>query len=214
MHWLIEPLQYGFMRQALIAGLLVGTTCSLLGVYVVLRRLAFLGVTTGDLVGILLVGSIVVGTLLVFHKELVLTSVDPSHSQVIGLSADKTRYLLLTLIAMSVVAAIQAVGVVLTTALLVTPAAAASLLTKRLQRMFALAMALFPWQFDPGHRRRLHSAVVFRQRIALAAGKTNRGGGGVRPTANPVRDASYEPSSRPPFHWESRSIDLLCQTKF
>ncbi len=225
MHWLIEPLQYGFMRQALIAGLLVGTTCSMLGVYVVLRRLAFLGdavahttlpglvvaylnrwnlllgalvaalvtalgigclsrrerlredtaigvlfsgmfalgivlisrtnsyrdfshilfgnilgVTTGDLVGILLVGSIVVGTLLVFHKELVLTSVDPLHAQVIGLSADKIRYLLLVSIAMSVVTAIQAVGVVLTTALLVTPAATASLLTKRLQRMFALAV--------------------------------------------------------------------------
>jgi ABC-type Mn2+/Zn2+ transport system permease subunit len=225
MHWLIEPLQYGFMRQALIAGLLVGTTCSLLGVYVVLRRLAFLGdavahttlpglviaylnrwnlllgalvaalvtalgigylsrrerlredtaigvlfsgmfalgivlisrtksyrdfshilfgnilgVTTGDLVGILLVGSIVVGTLLAFHKELVLTSVDPLHAQVIGLSADKIRYLLLIAIAMSVVTAIQAVGVVLTTALLVTPAATASLLTKRLQRMFALSV--------------------------------------------------------------------------
>jgi ABC-type Mn2+/Zn2+ transport system permease subunit len=225
MHWLIEPLQYGFMRQALVAGLLVGTTCSLLGVYVVLRRLAFLGdavahttlpglviaylnrwnlllgalvaalvtalgigclsrrerlredtaigvlfsgmfalgivlisgtksyrdfshilfgnilgVTNGDLVGILLVGLVVVGTLLAFHKELVLTSVDPLHAQVIGLSADKIRYLLLISLAMSVVTAIQAVGVVLTTALLVTPAATASLLTKRLQRMFGLAV--------------------------------------------------------------------------
>jgi ABC-type Mn2+/Zn2+ transport system permease subunit len=224
MHWLIEPLQYGFMRQALVAGLLVGTTCSLLGVYVVLRRLAFLGdavahttlpglviaylnrwnlllgalvaalvtalgigclsrrerlredtaigvlfsgmfalgivlisgtksyrdfshilfgnilgVTNGDLVGILLVGLVVVATLLAFHKELVLTSVDPLHAQVIGLSADKVRYLLLISLAMSVVTAIQAVGVVLTTALLVTPAATASLLTKRLQRMFGLA---------------------------------------------------------------------------
>ncbi len=225
MQWVIEPLQYGFMRQALVAGLLVGATCSLLGVYVVLRRLAFLGdavahttlpgiviaylnqwnlflgalaaalvtalgigclshrerlredtaigvlfsgmfalgivlisrtrsyrdfshilfgnilgVSTGDLVGILLVGLIVVGTLWAFHKELVLTSVDPLHAQVIGLSADKIRYLLLILLAMAVVTAIQAVGVVLTTALLVTPAATASLLTKRLQRMFALAV--------------------------------------------------------------------------
>ncbi len=225
MQWVSEPLQYGFMRQALVAGLLVGATCSLLGVYVVLRRLAFLGdavahttlpgiviaylnqwnlflgalaaalvtalgigclshrerlredtaigvlfsgmfalgivlisrtrsyrdfshilfgnilgVSTGDLVGILLVGLIVVGTLWAFHKELVLTSVDPLHAQVIGLSADKIRYLLLVSLAMAVVTAIQAVGVVLTTALLVTPAATASLLTKRLQRMFALAV--------------------------------------------------------------------------
>jgi ABC-type Mn2+/Zn2+ transport system permease subunit len=43
MSWLLEPLEFAFMRQALLASLLVGTTCSLLGVYVVLRRMAFLG---------------------------------------------------------------------------------------------------------------------------------------------------------------------------
>ncbi len=43
MNWILEPMQHGFMRQALLAGLLVGATCSLLGVYVVVRRMAFLG---------------------------------------------------------------------------------------------------------------------------------------------------------------------------
>ena len=43
LNWLIEPLQHGFMRQAMLASILVGLTCSSLGVYVVLRRMAFLG---------------------------------------------------------------------------------------------------------------------------------------------------------------------------
>ena len=50
-----------------------------------------------------------------------------------GLNADLTRYLLLILLALTVVVGIQAVGVVLVSGLLITPAAAASLLTTRLQ---------------------------------------------------------------------------------
>ncbi len=43
LNWLLEPLQHGFMRQALLASILISVTCSSLGVYVVLRRMAFLG---------------------------------------------------------------------------------------------------------------------------------------------------------------------------
>jgi manganese/iron transport system permease protein len=99
-----------------------------------------LGVTTGDLIGIVVTGAIVVLCLLAFQKELLLTTVDPLHAQVIGLSSERMRYLLLVLLALSVVTAIQAVGVVLTSALLVTPAATASLLTKRLNQMLLLAV--------------------------------------------------------------------------
>jgi ABC-type Mn2+/Zn2+ transport system permease subunit len=69
-----------------------------------------------------------------------LTTVDPLHAEVIGLSSARMRYLLLVLLALSVVTAIQAVGVVLTSSLLVTPAATASLLTKRLSRMLMLSV--------------------------------------------------------------------------
>jgi ABC-type Mn2+/Zn2+ transport system permease subunit len=99
-----------------------------------------LGVTSGDLIGIVVTGAIVVLCLLAFQKELLLTTVDPLHAQVIGLSSERMRYLLLVLLALSVVTAIQAVGVVLTSALLVTPAATASLLTKRLHRMLVLSV--------------------------------------------------------------------------
>src|SRR3712207_7160622 len=40
---LLEPLQYAFMRTGLLAAVLVGAMCATLGVYVVLRRMAFIG---------------------------------------------------------------------------------------------------------------------------------------------------------------------------
>ena len=68
-----------------------------------------------------LVAVIVLGVLALFHKELELTSFDPTHAEVIGLDAGRMRLLLLVLMALAVVGAIQAVGVVLTSALLVVP---------------------------------------------------------------------------------------------
>jgi manganese/iron transport system permease protein len=41
--WLLEPLSFGFMRTGLAAAVLVGVTCAVLGTYVVLRRMAFIG---------------------------------------------------------------------------------------------------------------------------------------------------------------------------
>lgn len=224
MNWITEPFQYAFMRTGLLAIILVGITCATVGVYVVLRRMAFigdalahtvlpglvgayllrlnlfggallagmatalgigwlsrrdeiredtaigvlftamfslgillistarsfrdlshmlfgniLGVTPADLWIIGGVAVLVVTALFVFHKELELSSFDPIHAQVIGLRADHIRYGLLMLLALAVVSAIQAVGVVLTSALLVTPAAAAALVTNRLPRMMLVA---------------------------------------------------------------------------
>jgi manganese/iron transport system permease protein len=98
-----------------------------------------LGVTTRDLVVIGITACLVVGMLVLFHKELELASFDPTHSSVIGIRPERIRYGLLLLLACAVVSAIQAVGVVLTSALLVTPAAAAALLTDRLPRMMLLS---------------------------------------------------------------------------
>ncbi len=224
MDLLLEPLRYSFMQTAILAAVLVGITCATIGVYVVLRRMAFigdalahtalpglvvaylngwslfggavvaglltalgigwlsrreevredtaigilftgmfalgillisttrsfrdlthilfgniLGVTTSDL---LLIGGITLltlTTLFAFHKELELTSFDPTHAEVIGLRADRLRYLLLILLSLTVVTSIQVVGVVLTSAMLVTPAAAAALITNRLPRMMLIA---------------------------------------------------------------------------
>lgn len=227
MTFLLEPFQLGFMQTALLAALCVSVNCAAIGVYVVLRRMAFigdalahailpgvvvaylngfsllvgalvaglatalgigwltrreavredtaigvvftalfalgillmstvrsfrdlssilfgkiLGVTGEDLAAIALVTLIVVVALAVLHKELELTSFDPTHAQVIGLRPDRLRYLLLILLSFTVVAGVQAVGVLLTSALLITPAAAASLVTNRLPRMMVIAVAI------------------------------------------------------------------------
>src|SRR2546421_4087445 len=41
--WITDPLQYPFMRQALVEVLLMGITCGIIGTYVVLRGMAFIG---------------------------------------------------------------------------------------------------------------------------------------------------------------------------
>jgi len=224
MSWLLAPLHYSFMQSGFIAVVLIGLTCAMLGCFVVLRRMAFigdaiahtalpgivvaylhqmnlffgalvaglltalgigwlsgretiredtaigvlftgmfalgiliisrarsfrdfssmlfgdiLGITHADLILISIITLIVLGTVILFYKELELTSFDPSYSAVIGLRADWMRNILLVLLALAVVSSIQAVGVILTSGLLVTPAAAASLLTGNLFRMMVLS---------------------------------------------------------------------------
>ena len=88
------------------------------------------------------VTGVVLLTLFAFHKELELTSFDVTYAEVIGIRADRLKYLLLVLLALAVVTGIQAAGVILTSALLVTPAAAASLLTDRFPRIMLIAAAI------------------------------------------------------------------------
>ena len=60
LEWLIGPFGLAFMRRALVAGLLAGLTCGLVGTWVVLRRIAFLG----DALGHGIVPGVAVATLL------------------------------------------------------------------------------------------------------------------------------------------------------
>ena len=101
-----------------------------------------LGIVPRDLVLISALALLVLVFLFLFHKELELTSFDPVHAKAMGLGADKVRYGLLVLLSLTVVAGIQAVGVVLISALLITPAAAASLVTNSLPRMMAISAAI------------------------------------------------------------------------
>ncbi len=98
-----------------------------------------LGVSRADLTLIAIIGAGVITTLALLHKELELTSYDHIHAQTIGINADRLRFTLLILLAFTVVTSIQVVGVILTSALLVTPAAAASLITNNLPRMMLVA---------------------------------------------------------------------------
>ncbi len=221
---ILEPLQFAFMRTSFLVAILVSVACSTIGVYVVYRKMAFIGdalahtvlpglvvayllglnlfggalvagvasslaigritqnksVSEDTAIGIVFAGMFALGIFLMsrtgsfrelahmlfgnilgipqsmlpwiagiaisiplslffLHKELELTSYDPSHDEVIGLRVDSVRYILLVLLALTIVTAISAVGVVLTSALIITPAAAASLLTRRLVPMMILS---------------------------------------------------------------------------
>ena len=101
-----------------------------------------LGVGRAELIAMAVVTVVVTLAVVLFYKELLVTSFDPSHAVVIGLSPELVRYGLLVLIALTVVAAIQVVGVVLVLALLITPGAAASLLSQKLPRIMGLSATL------------------------------------------------------------------------
>ena len=74
-----------------------------------------------------------------FYKELLVTSFDKVFAGSVGLPVTVIHYALMLLLAFSVVVALQAVGVVLVSAMLITPAAAAYLLTDRMHVMLLLA---------------------------------------------------------------------------
>lgn len=101
-----------------------------------------LGVSSADVGAIAGVTGVVLLAVALFYKELLVTSFDPGHAAVIGLSPDHVRYGLLVVLALAIVTGIQTVGVVLVSALLVTPAATAALLTDQLPRMMLLAAAI------------------------------------------------------------------------
>lgn len=79
------------------------------------------------------------GTVTLFFKELKLTSFDPGFARSIGVRVTICHYGLMMLLAFAIVASLQAVGVVLVSAMLVIPAAAAYLLTDRFGLMLAVA---------------------------------------------------------------------------
>lgn len=99
-----------------------------------------LGVSSADVVAIAIVVAIVIIAVAVSFKELLVTSFDPSHAVAIGLSPDLLRYGLLMLLALTTVVAIQTVGVVLVLALLVTPGAAASMISRRMSMIMVWAV--------------------------------------------------------------------------
>lgn len=77
---------------------------------------------------------------LLFYKELKISSFDPALATTLGISARFMHYLLMTLVAITAVASFEAVGNILVVAMLIVPAAAAYMLTDRLSVMLALSV--------------------------------------------------------------------------
>jgi ABC-type Mn2+/Zn2+ transport system permease subunit len=89
-----------------------------------------LGVSRVEMFVTLGVAGAVMLTLFGLHKELVFSNFDPTGASVVGLPTEKLEYILLALLAMVVVVALQAVGIILVISMLITPAAAALQVTR------------------------------------------------------------------------------------
>jgi manganese/iron transport system permease protein len=101
-----------------------------------------LAITAVDLWLIAGFGGGVVLVMLALYKEFVVISFDPVHAATLRLPAEALRYLLLVLIAVTVVVSLKTIGAGLMTAMLLTPAATAALLTKRLPRLMLIAVLI------------------------------------------------------------------------
>ncbi|MEA3439435.1 MAG: metal ABC transporter permease [Chloroflexota bacterium] len=97
-----------------------------------------LGVRTSDLLLIVVFGSLILVTVLAFYKEFLVVSFDPILAKTLRLPTRALDFLLMILIAVAIVVSLQTVGLALMVAMLVTPAATAFLLTRRLPVMMVL----------------------------------------------------------------------------
>jgi manganese/iron transport system permease protein len=226
--FLADPMAYGFMQRGLVAALLVGVVCAVMGTFVVLKGLAFigdavshaafpglviayivgaplyiggavaaiatalaiglvsrrsrlrfdtsvgvlfagtfafgvllfstiegyvtdllgyllgnvLGIGVGDLIQVAVLGAVVLAIVVAVRKELLFATFDPLGAAASGLPVARLEYLLLALLGVTIVVSIQAVGIIMVVAMLVTPAATAQLLVIRFGRMMAVAVAL------------------------------------------------------------------------
>ncbi len=231
-HILLDPLTYPFMVRGLIAAILTGVACAVVGTYVVLRGMAFFGdalahtilpgialgyllgggaretlfwwalgtavlaalgigfisrrarVSEDTAIGIIFAGMFALGVALIstvrsyavdlshflfgdvlgvsahglalmalfgggvilvilaFYKEFMVISFDPVLAATMRLPVNLLENVLLALIAVTIAVSMQTVGVALMVAMLVTPAATAYLLTRRLPAMMSLAAFL------------------------------------------------------------------------
>jgi manganese transport system permease protein len=82
---------------------------------------------------------LVAGVIIVLRRSLLLYCFDPAHAQAIRLNMSFYHYLLLVLLALTVVASVQTVGLILVVAMLVVPGAIAHLLTDKFDKMLLIA---------------------------------------------------------------------------
>ncbi len=228
MEFLLQPLTYAFMQRGMLAALLVGILCAVMGTYVVLRGMAFLGdalahailpgvavsylfggnlllgalaaavvvalgigyfsrqgsVKEDTAIGILFAAALSLGvalisslrtyavdlshimfgnvlgvssadlwltaalglgillTVLLLYRPFLVISFDPVLAATLRLPAELLRNIMLILLAVTIVISLQTVGVGLAAAMLITPAATAYLLTRRLATMMLASAAL------------------------------------------------------------------------
>ncbi len=100
-----------------------------------------LGLEPGDLRNTLIVAGLTLGVILTLRRDLLLFCFDPAQARTIGLPVKLLYYLLLSLLAVTIVVSLKAVGIILVIAMLVTPGCVAYLLSDRFGAMLGIAVA-------------------------------------------------------------------------
>jgi manganese/iron transport system permease protein len=101
-----------------------------------------LGITFADIVQIAILGAIVLIIVAVLRKELLYASFDPAGAAASGLPVVTLDYLLLGLVGVTIVVSIQAVGIIMVVAMLVTPAATGQLLVDKFWDLVKIAIGV------------------------------------------------------------------------
>lgn len=100
-----------------------------------------LGISQSDIVQTLVAGTITLVVIFLRRKDLLLFCFDPNHAKAIGLNTQFMYYTLLSVLALTIVTALQTAGIILVIAMLVTPGATAYLLSDRFEYMLAISIA-------------------------------------------------------------------------
>jgi len=108
--------------------------------------------------GVLALNLLFVG---VFYKELKISSFDPALATTLGINASVMHYLLMTLVAITTVAAFESIGSIIVIAMLIVPAATAHLLTDRLGVMIGLSLVIGAASAALGHLGAIQLPPVF-----------------------------------------------------
>lgn len=98
-----------------------------------------LAITKGEVLLSLFVGVLVVGSILLFLKEIFITTYNEDIARVSGISVRAINILFLVLLSISIVISMKIVGIILISALLVIPGATAQLFAKNLYFMIAVS---------------------------------------------------------------------------
>jgi manganese/iron transport system permease protein len=98
-----------------------------------------LAIGSADLIALLVLGTGVILAISLLWKEMLYATFDPLGAAASGINVDRLEYLFLALVALTIVVSLQAVGIILVVAMLITPAATAQLLTVRFVRLMTLA---------------------------------------------------------------------------
>lgn len=101
-----------------------------------------LGVSQSDMWQVVVLGGLALLIMIAKRRDFTLFAFDRTQARAVGISPTFLSGLMLTLLALTTVVALQAVGVILVVAMLITPGATAYLLTQRFGRMLVLAPAI------------------------------------------------------------------------